>query len=89
MARCLVNYSSQDVARIKGLPSNSISNVLGFHGPEEVASRGRISRVRGVQGGVGLAGETSGSEGGTPRVSRPQSRMDVEAGEEGGAAERA
>ena len=65
VARCLVNYSSADVAKVRGAPSKEMAGRLGFHGPEEVASRGRISRVGGGDGGEGgdSGGDSDDSDG--------------------------
>lgn len=43
LARCLVNYSSDEVQRIMGKNSKSIYKILGYVGPEEVAVRDNIS----------------------------------------------
>jgi glutamate 5-kinase len=39
VGRGVVNYSSQDIARIKGLATNRVEEQLGFRGPDEVIHR--------------------------------------------------
>jgi glutamate 5-kinase len=46
LARGLSNYSSADVARIKGLKSEKISQVLGHRPYEEVVHRDNLALVR-------------------------------------------
>ena len=46
IGRALVNYSSAEIARIKGLQSTEIQNVLGYADSEYVALRENISLVK-------------------------------------------
>ena len=46
VGRALVNYSSAEIARIKGLQSTEIQNVLGYADSEYVALRENISLVK-------------------------------------------
>ncbi len=45
LARGLVNYSAEEIARIKGLPSHAIADVLGYIDDEEVIHRDNLVLV--------------------------------------------
>ena len=75
VARCLVNFASADLDRVKGQGSREMRRLLGFNGPEEVAQRDRISCVRMGGGGGGRGSETSDVEDSSPQQSRPGSSM--------------
>ena len=70
VARCLINYSSKDIKKILGKSSREFRKVLGYIGPDEVASRENISCVMSKDSGS----EYTSSAGDSPAGSRPPSR---------------
>ncbi|KAK4176086.1 Aspartate/glutamate/uridylate kinase [Triangularia setosa] len=83
VGRCLTNYSSAEVSRIKGKHTSEIPGLLGYMDSEYVAQRESISFFSGFHGGgvsrpvtpvgsgVNLAGMVKGKGGGGNRVGTP------------------
>jgi len=48
IARCLTNYTSEEIAQVKGLRSDQFEDVLGYVGEQEIADRSNIAFVNPV-----------------------------------------